>query len=378
MQRKSLPFILMLAGVLMLFSYAGRTQGITLPQASQEAEVKQRVGIADISINYSRPDVVSPQGQDRTGKIWGGLVPYGFNDLGFGTSKAAPWRAGANFNTIIEFSHDVKIEGKDLKAGKYGLHMAVAEDGNVTVIFSNNSKAWGSYFYDEKDDALRVNVLWKDNPQTPLLTYNFTEVTDKEAVVVLDWEGKRIPFRASFDTPELVYQNLKTELQSSKGFDADNWIAAASYLVQHKIHLEDALAWTDQAIEGQFFSRMDFRTLQTKASVLTAMGKADEAALVMKQALEHPTAGIGEYYTYGRQLIAEDKDSEALELFKQANKKWPDHWLAPHGLARGYSATGDYAKALKYEQDAYKKAPEDSKRFLDGYLKSLKEGKDFN
>ena len=375
---KRLPIILTVTCGLMLFGTTLWAQGVTLPQSSAAAEVKQRVGIADVIVNYSRPDVVSPQGQDRTGQIWGGLVPYGFSDLGFGTSKAAPWRAGANENTTIQFSHDVKVEGKDLQAGKYGLHMAVAEDGNVTVIFSKNNTAWGSYFYEEKDDALRVNVKWQDNDQTPLLTYNFINVSDIGATLALDWEKKRIPVKIEFDTPELVYQNLKKELQGAPGFILQNWLAAANYLAQHKIHLEDALSWANNAVEGQFFSQKNFQTMQVKARVLTAMGNTAEADKVMKEALEDPAAGIADYYNYGRQLIGQDKDAEALEVFKKANKKWPDHWLAPHGLARGYSATGDYAKALKYEEQAHSKAPEGSKPFIDGYLKALKEGKDFN
>ncbi|WP_040497092.1 DUF2911 domain-containing protein [Fulvivirga imtechensis] len=378
MRSKRLSIILTLISGLMLFGTSLWAQGVTLPQSSAAAEVRQRVGIADVTVNYSRPDVVSPQGQDRTGQIWGGLVPYGYNNLGFGTSQAAPWRAGANENTTIELSHDATIEGKALQAGTYGLHMAVAEEGNVTVIFSRNNTAWGSYFYDEKDDALRVNVKWQDNEQTPLLTYNFVDVGDKQATLVLDWEKKRIPVKIEFNTPELVYNNLKKELQGAQGFILQNWMSAANYLAQNKIHLEDALAWANNAIEGQFFSQKNFQTMQVKARVLTAMGNTAEADKVMNEALEDPAAGIADYYNYGRQLIGQDKGAEALEVFKKANKKWPDHWLAPHGLARGYSATGDYAKALKYEEQAYTKAPDGSKQFIDGYLKTLKEGKDFN
>ncbi|UII34143.1 DUF2911 domain-containing protein [Fulvivirga ulvae] len=377
MRSKTLPFLMMLLSICLLHSTT-MGQGVTLPQVSPAAEVTQQVGISSVTINYSRPNVVSPQGEDRTGKVWGTLVPYGFNNLGFGTSQAAPWRAGANENTTIEFSHDLKIEGKDLKAGKYGLHMAIAEDGTVTIIFSKNSKVWGSYFYDEKDDALRVNVKWEDHESTPLLTYNFVEVTESYAVIALDWEKKRIPFKAEFDTPELVYQNLKNELHSSQGFAITNWTAAVAYLVQNKIHLDEALNWANTAIEGQFFSERNFRTLQTKSMVLTAMGKHDEAAKIMNEALEDPNAAVADYYTYGRQLIGQDKDTEALEVFKRASKKWKDHWLAPHGLARGYSALGEYEKALKFEREALARAPETSKVFLEGYIKTLEDNKDFN
>ena len=68
----------------------------------------------------------------------------------------------------------------------------------------------------------------------------------------------------------------------------------------------------------------------------------------------------------------------SFPVFAEASKKWPDHWLAPHGLARGYSANGQFSKALKLEKEAYASAPETSKQFLEDYLKTLQEGKDFN
>jgi len=353
-------------------------QGVTLPQASPKSELKQTVGISTIEIIYSRPNVVSPQGQDRTGNIWGGIVPYGFNNLGFGTATASPWRAGANENTIITFSHDVKVEGEKLKAGTYGLHMAVEEDKSATIIFSNKSTAWGSYFYDESDDALRVKVTTNEIAPTNLLTYHFTDIDSKSAVMALDWEKKRIPIKFEFDTPEIVYANLKNELESNPGFTLNSWTAAANYLASNNIHLEEALNWANNAVSGQFYSEKNFTTLSTKATVLQTMGKVEEANEVMEEALALPSAVVGNYYNYGRALLAQDNDSRALRIFKEAHERWPNDWLAHHGLARGYSATGDYKNALKHEEQAYANAPETSKQFLEGYMQSLKEGKDFN
>ena len=94
---------------------------LNLPRGSQKASVSQTVGTSKIHIKYSRPSV-----NDR--EVWGNLVPYGMNNLGFGTATESPWRAGANENTIIKFSDDVKIEGQAISAGKYGLHIIVNED----------------------------------------------------------------------------------------------------------------------------------------------------------------------------------------------------------------------------------------------------------
>ena len=354
-------------------------QGIVnTPQVSAAASVMQRVGITDIEINYSRPSVVSPQGQDRTGSIWGQTVPYGYTNLGFGTATEAPWRAGANENTVITFSTDVMIEGKPLQAGTYGFHLAVHEGDKATAIFSRDTDAWGSYFYDKTNDALRVDINTQEIPQTNLLTYQFTEVTTDKATLVLDWEKKRFPIQISANTPELVAAYFRERLKGSDGFNIQSWLTAANYLVQNRIHLDEALQYANNAVEGQFYSQKNFNTLSAKAAVLTAMSKHDEASQVMNEALNSDGVTINNYYAYGRQLIGNDRDSDALEIFKQAHKKWSDHWLAPHGLARGYSATGDYKNALKYEKLAYAKAPENSKGFLEGYLKTLEEGKDFN
>lgn len=122
---------------------------------NKKAMVGERIRITDVTIRYDRPGV-----KGREGEIWGKLIHTGYTDLGFGTSKAAPWRAGANESTTIEFSTDVMIEGKPLKAGKYGFFVAY-DPSECTLIFSNNNTAWGSFFYDEKEDALRVNVNLK-------------------------------------------------------------------------------------------------------------------------------------------------------------------------------------------------------------------------
>jgi hypothetical protein len=119
------------------------------------AMVSEEVGITSITIKYSRPDV-----NKREGKVYGdgNLVPYGFSTNSFITNKnTAPWRAGANEATTISFEHDVKVEGKDIKAGTYALFMAMGAD-NVTLIFSKQTEAWGSFYYKEEDDVLRVNV----------------------------------------------------------------------------------------------------------------------------------------------------------------------------------------------------------------------------
>ena len=126
---------------LLLLGSLGHAQSflLDLPRPSQHAVITQRIGITDVTINYHRPMV-------NKRKVWGGLVPYG-----------QVWRAGANENTTIKFTDPVTVEGKPLPKGTYGLHMIPGEN-EWTVIFSNNSTSWGSFTYDQAEDALRVTV----------------------------------------------------------------------------------------------------------------------------------------------------------------------------------------------------------------------------
>ena len=155
---------------------------LTVPPngGNKKATVAERIGITDVTIHYDRPAV-----KGREGKIWGGIVPFGFSDLGFGTSKAAPWRAGANENTVIEFTDAVKVEGKNLPAGKYAFFIAT-DPNECTLIFSNNYTSWGSFFYDPKEDALRVKIKPAvQDKSTEWLTYAFESQADNSAVVTL-------------------------------------------------------------------------------------------------------------------------------------------------------------------------------------------------
>ncbi len=145
---------------------------------NKKASVSERIGLTDITIHYDRPGV-----KGREGKIWGQLVPVGFTDPGFGRSKAAPWRAGANENTTIEFSTDVKIEGQSLPAGRYGFFIAY-DPNECTLIFSKNSTSWGHFFYDDKEDALRIKVKpVASDKSVEWLKYEFSDETTNTAVV---------------------------------------------------------------------------------------------------------------------------------------------------------------------------------------------------
>ena len=181
---------------------------------NEKAEVSQWIGPVKITIDYHSPHV-HLNGAERTGRIWGELIPFGFFDDGYGPSKAQPWRAGANETTTITVSHDVKIEGKELKAGTYGLFLALNKSGPWTWIFSSHSIGWGAYQYDPKNDVLRVNTNPEDAPFTEFLTYGFDDRLPSSAVAYLQWENKRIPFKIEVPNVNEIYvAQLRDQLRS--------------------------------------------------------------------------------------------------------------------------------------------------------------------
>jgi len=163
-QLKLYSIVLMLA--LVTGSGLNAQNQISTPRIpSPAARVHQVVGASYISIDYSRPSIVATNGDDRTGNIWGVMIPYNFDyQSSFGNKKPLPWRAGANENTVIRISHDARIEGKPLKAGTYGLFITIKEDGGAMVIFSKDTASWGSFYYEESRDALRVTVETEVTP----------------------------------------------------------------------------------------------------------------------------------------------------------------------------------------------------------------------
>ncbi len=362
-----------------------QSPGLTLPPGgdNQRSVVTQYMGMASVTIDYNSPDVHSPAGDDRTGKIWGGLVPYGMPNLGFGTCEECPWRVGANQNTTVTFSHDVEVQGESLAAGTYGLHMAPGEE-EWTVIFSHNSTAWGSFFYDPSEDALRVTAKPEKAEYREWMTFDFVDRQLASTTVALHWENLRVPLTISLpDMVGLYVDNIRHELQNSPGFTWQNWSTAAQFIVQRDVeggHLEQALEWADTAINAPFgIGQKNFTTLSTKAQVLDKMGQADEAKAAMAEALEDPAATPFQIHGYGRQLIGQGDKEAALKVFEKNAERFADGWPVHVGLARGHSAMGDYAKALEHARIALEQAPNDrSRQNVEGLIKTLEEGKDIN
>nr|WP_321234090.1 DUF2911 domain-containing protein [uncultured Psychroserpens sp.] len=367
MKKKTITTLFM---CLMLSVSFGTFAQLNAPRGSQQATISQRVGVSDVSITYSRPSV-----NER--EIWGKLVPYGMNNLGFGTSTAAPWRAGANENTTITLSHDAKIEGKSINAGTYGLHFEVKADNTATLILSKDADAWGSFFYDQSKDALRADIATTSVPHHELLTFAFNDVQANSATATLAWGKKAFPFAISFDVTNVVLDDWRQKSKGQAGFQRQNWEQAANFALNNGGDLNEAMGWIDSAIAGQFFSQKTFNNLQIKAQILNKLGKEDEALGIMDEALTMGT--IFQVHQYGRTLITNGKIDKAFEVFSMNAEKNKDQWPVHYGMARAYSAKGDFKAALKHLDKALVNAPnEASKGRVQANIDKLKKGEDIN
>ena len=333
-----------------------------------KAMVGQRIGITDVTIHYDRPAV-----KGREGKIWGSLVPYGYTDLGFGTSKAAPWRAGANECTTIEFSTPVKIEGKDVPAGKYGLFIAVEKESS-TLILSKNSTQWGSFFYDAKEDQLRVPVKQRAmSNAVEWLQYDFIDPKPAGATVALKWEQWMFPFSVEVDLVQTQLASFRKELQTDRGFNWQPWAQAAEWCADQNVNLQEALQWADYGINGAFVGEKNFRTLQVKAKLLDKLGKSNEAAALMKEAL--PLGNMNQVHNYARQLLAAGKKADAIQIFKNNYTKFPNTFTTNMGMVRALNAEANYKEALKFAKLALAQAPDPGNKVaVQGMVEKLEKG----
>jgi tetratricopeptide (TPR) repeat protein len=363
--------------VIMLFGISSSAQvpyNSALPNGyTKKASVSEQVGLTEVSITYHRPAV-----KGREGKIWGNVVHKGFTDQGFGNRKPAPWRAGANENTIITFDNDVKIEGQSLPKGKYGLFIAY-DSLESTVIFSKQVDAWGTFFYDDKQDVLRVKV--KPQPiekSIEHLKYEFSNQTSNSAVITLSWEKLSIPFKVEVDHLKQQFDALVIESYNPRGFTSQGLNIAANWALQNNYQLEKGLEWATLATASNFpGDPTSFPALITKAGILDKLNRVDEAAATIKAALPYGT--INQLQQLGRQLIASKKAKAAMEVFQFNYNKNPDQFATLVGMARGLSSNGEYAKALEFANKAFPMAPNDAnKQAVQGMIDKLKAGKDIN
>jgi tetratricopeptide (TPR) repeat protein len=349
------------------------SQGLVIPNTNTnyKCEAGRTIGTTDIAVKWNAPGV-----KGREGKIFGTpIAPYGMNVLGFGSDTESPWRAGADECTTISFSTDVTVNGQPLKAGKYAFFIELAED-HCALVFNKNVNAWGSYFYDPSMDVMRVAATQQTDIATSKerMEYIFSNQTPNSIEIAMEWEHWRIPFTVEMDVNSYTLASIKDQLTGGIGFNSQSLTAAARWCLTNDVNHEQALKWITRAENPNLGGSATFNTMNTKAGLLRKMGKMEEANIEMKKAVEVGTAF--ELHGYGRQLLAQKKVDEAINVFQVNYDRNKGAWPTNVGLMRGYSAKGDLKKALQYAKVAYENAPDAlNKSNLEAAIKSFESGK---
>ncbi len=319
---------------------------------SQLAKAFQRIGTTDIEVVYH-----APLAKGR--KIFGGIVPYDEKING----KDHPWRAGANENTTISFTHDVMINGKALSAGTYGLHMFVSEK-EWQLAFSKRYEDWGSFTYSSEEDALRVKVKPVAAPMQNWLSYQFSDPQPNNVTLNLQWETTKVSFEISTD----VEKNRFSDLEKIEDKNANHFYMMASTMIsldstktEEAFDLINKSLALEQKLGNQLF----------KSDLLLKKGNKKEAKNLKEEAIASATAN--ELFSYAMKLNNEKDLKGSMRILKLNLEKNPDHWFAHLGFANYYMTRDDYSSAIPYFEETLKLAPEQGKGFATyrlGFAKS--------
>jgi tetratricopeptide (TPR) repeat protein len=340
-------FVSILFFVLIVICSTFAQPQLTLPQPSQKASISQTVGLTDISITYHRPGV-------KGREIWGKLVPYD-----------VVWRAGANENTTISFSDEVMIAGKTVPAGTYGLHFIPTQD-EWTLIFSKNYWSWGSFSYDEAEDALRTKVKSVSAEHQEWLSYSFENPSVNSVEVVMHWEKLKVPVKIEIDNKKVIAEHFRKELDGLDQFFWQPWNQAANYVYQNNFDVDEALTWTDRSIN----INRNFQNLWTKANLLEKKGNSSEAETIRKDAWEISTEA--DINTLGYQYLFSGQTNKAIEVFKKNVEDYPESWNVYDSLAEGYAAKRETELAIEYYKKAHDMVlDETNKNRITNILKGL-------
>lgn len=342
-------FFLMLFVSLLIPALAGaQVPGLTTPDVSPAASSTQTIGLTEMSVSYHRPGA-------NGRKVFGGLVPWD-----------QVWRAGANQNTTVSFSSPVTVNGTSLSAGTYGLHL-IPTTGAWTVIFSKESGAWGSFSYDQKEDAARVTASPQVAEFQERLGFSFDDPTRDSVVLAMRWEKVRLPLEIRIDVARTVLDNYLAQLRGLPRFGWQAWNQTANWAAQNSIDLDNAMGWVDRSIS----INRNFTNLNTKALVVEKKGNATEAAKLRSEAFSIATEA--ELNAYGYQLAGQQKTDEAIAIFERNVKAHPQSWNVYDSLAEAYGNKGDKKKAIEnYTRALNLVTDAEQKKRISGTIEQLK------
>lgn len=263
MKLKQLPLALALGGALMVSTAAfADTAKIEFPAASPLCTMKQRVGLTDVEISYSRPGV-------KGRKIFGDMIPYG-----------KVWRTGANAATKLVFSTDVKLNGHEVPAGTYAL-MTIPGKDEWTVIINKGAEQWGSYKYDEKNDVVRFQVKPVEIAHSlETLTFDIENIKDESADIDLVWATTKVPIKLEVNFVDKLTKQIEAEMASDK--KEKPYFQAANFWFNHDKDLQQAKKWVDAAVA----EKDAFYIVHLQAKILAKLGDKAGALAAAKHSTE--------------------------------------------------------------------------------------------
>lgn len=242
---------------------------INTPAASPSASVSQVVGLSKITVDYSRPML---KGRQMMGSK---LIPYG-----------KVWRTGANKIPNLTISEDIMLEGKEVKAGTYGL-VSIPGEQTWTIILSSNPNQWGTYNYKEAEDVLRVNVTASQlSVAEEQFTIGFQTTGPTSAEMYIKWEKTMVPVKISHDADKNIMKEIAEKTKAAE-VTSDTYYDAANYYYENNKDLNQAFEWANKLVEMD----KQYWTYYVRAKIAAKLGKCDIAladaqaglALAMKE-----------------------------------------------------------------------------------------------
>ncbi len=242
----------------------GYSQQLTMPQASPAAQISQRVGLTDVTVNYSRPSM-------KGRKIFGTLVPYG-----------EVWRTGANGSTKLSFSTEVEIGGTKLPAGDYALY-SIPEKGDWTIIISKNTELWGSMGYSADDDVARFKVTpGKTGKKYETFEITFNNMNDNSADLSIKWENTRVDFKITTEVDPIVMAQIQEQVIDAGTDNPSLLYSAASYYYNNDKDMKLAYQWIQTSVD----SDPKYWTMHLKAKIEVELNMKKEAISSAENSIE--------------------------------------------------------------------------------------------
>lgn len=335
---------------------------LKIPQASNKVTETQTLGVTDITIDYHSPKA---RGRD----VWNDtdVIPQEGNPIA--------WRAGANMNTTISFSTDVSINGKSLKAGKYGIHV-IPTANEYRILFAHANDQWGSYYLDiEKDITLEVIANSEESPFTEKLDYEFYNDSDDQMTIAIEWDKQRLPFQVKVDLNKTTIESFRSELRGINTYHWQAWNDAARWCLNRDVNLEEALEWANRSINGGyggFAANKNVQNITTKVNILEKLGRNDEMKATIEEGLALSMTAMESnnmtFLLFGKKMFAEAETFNA----KSADQ-FPDQWYIQLNYGLSQYLNGNTKKAAKTLEKNKSQVPNN---FTDRYAQIIEQVKD--